>query len=317
MNEEDLKILYIVIPCYNEEEVLPITTEELTKKMNGLLGVKISRESRVLYVDNGSEDRTWEIIKQIHEDNELFSCIKVTKNQGYQNGVLAGLMTAKKYADMTITMDADLQDDVNVIDSMVDEYYEGSEIVYGVRGSRKKDTFFKRFTAESYYKFLAMMGVEIVFNHGDCRLMSKKALDALEEYSEVNLFLRGIVPQLGFKTSSVYYERHERAAGESKYPVRELIRFAAEGITSFSVKPLKIITSIGFLISIFSFVVLVYALIIKILGNVVEGWTFIIVSIWLVAGIQMLSLGIIGEYIGKIYQETKRRPRYIIEKELL
>ena len=317
MNEEDLKILYIVIPCYNEEEVLPITTEELTKKMNGLLGVKISRESRVLYVDNGSEDRTWEIIKQIHEDNELFSCIKVTKNQGYQNGVLAGLMTAKKYADMTITMDADLQDDVNVIDSMVDEYYEGSEVVYGVRGSRKKDTFFKRFTAESYYKFLAMMGVEIVFNHGDCRLMSKKALDALEEYSEVNLFLRGIVPQLGFKTSSVYYERHERAAGESKYPVRELIRFAAEGITSFSVKPLKIITSIGFLISIFSFVVLVYALIIKILGNVVEGWTFIIVSIWLVAGIQMLSLGIIGEYIGKIYQETKRRPRYIIEKELL
>ena len=317
MNEEDLKILYIVIPCYNEEEVLPITTEELTKKMNGLLGVKISRESRVLYVDNGSEDRTWEIIKQIHEDNELFSCIKVTKNQGYQNGVLAGLMTAKKYADMTITMDADLQDDVNVIDSMVDEYYEGSEVVYGVRGSRKKDTFFKRFTAESYYKFLAMMGVEIVFNHGDCRLMSKKALDALEEYSEVYLFLRGIVPQLGFKTSSVYYERHERAAGESKYPVRELIRFAAEGITSFSVKPLKIITSIGFLISIFSFVVLVYALIIKILGNVVEGWTFIIVSIWLVAGIQMLSLGIIGEYIGKIYQETKRRPRYIIEKELL
>ena len=317
MNEEDLKILYIVIPCYNEEEVLPITTEELTKKMNGLLGVKISRESRVLYVDNGSEDRTWEIIKQIHEDNELFSCIKVTKNQGYQNGVLAGLMTAKKYADMTITMDADLQDDVNVIDAMVDEYYEGSEVVYGVRGSRKKDTFFKRFTAESYYKFLAMMGVEIVFNHGDCRLMSKKALDALEEYSEVNLFLRGIVPQLGFKTSSVYYERHERAAGESKYPVRELIRFAAEGITSFSVKPLKIITSIGFLISIFSFVVLVYALIIKILGNVVEGWTFIIVSIWLVAGIQMLSLGIIGEYIGKIYQETKRRPRYIIEKELL
>lgn len=317
MNKEDLKILYIVIPCYNEEEVLPITTEKLTEKMNSLVGVKISHESRVLYVDNGSEDRTWEIIKQIHEDNELFSCIKVTKNQGYQNGVLAGLMTAKKYADMTITMDADLQDDVNVIDSMVDDYNEGSEIVYGVRGSRKKDTFFKRFTAESYYKFLDMMGVEIVFNHGDCRLMGKKALDALEEYSEVNLFLRGIVPQLGFKTSSVYYERHERAAGESKYPVRELIRFATEGITSFSVKPLKIITSIGFLISILSIVVLVYALIIKILGNVVQGWTFLIVSIWLVAGIQMLSLGIIGEYIGKIYKETKRRPRYIIEKELL
>lgn len=317
MTKENLKIIYIVIPCYNEEEVLPITTKELTEKMNSLIGVKISPESRVLYVDNGSEDKTWEIIKQIHEDNELFSCIKVAKNKGYQNGVLAGLMTAKKYADATITMDADLQDDVNVIGPMVDEYVQGAQIVYGIRSSRKKDSFFKRFTAESYYKFLDRMGVEIVFNHGDCRLMSKEALDALEEYSEVNLFLRGIVPQLGFKTSEVYYERHERAAGESKYPLGELIRFATEGITSFSVKPLKIITALGFLISIFSLIVLAYALIIKLLGNVVQGWTFIIVSIWLVAGIQMLSLGIIGEYIGKIYKETKRRPRYIIEKELL
>lgn len=317
MNEEELKILYIVIPCYNEEEVLPITTLELEKKMNNLIGVKISDKSRVLYVDNGSHDKTWKIITETHEKNKLFSCIKLPKNKGHQNGLLAGLMTAKKYADMTISMDADLQDDINVIDSMVDEYYKGSQIVYGVRSTRESDSFLKRFTAESYYKFLKLMGVDVVFNHGDCRLMSKVALEALEEYDEVNLFLRGIVPEIGYKSSTVYYERKERMAGESKYPIKDLFRFAAEGITSFSVKPLKIITAIGFLISIMSFLILIYALIVKIFGNVVQGWTFIIVSLWLVAGIQMLSLGIIGEYIGKIYKETKRRPKYIIEKELI
>lgn len=317
MNNDNLGILYIVIPCYNEEEVLPLTTSELTKKMNQLINKKISDKSRVLYIDNGSEDKTWDIIKEIHENNELFSCIKLPKNKGHQNGLLAGLMTAKKYADVTISMDADLQDDINVIDSMMDEYYKGSQIVYGVRSTRKSDSFLKRFTAESYYKFLHLMGVDIVFNHGDCRLMSKTALEALEEYGEVNLFLRGIVPQLGYKSSMVYYERNERQAGNSKYPVGDLFRFAVEGITSFSVKPLKIITLIGFLISMLSFLILVYALLVKIIGDVVPGWTFITVSIWLVAGIQMLSLGIIGEYIGKIYKETKKRPRYIIEKELL
>ena len=226
-------------------------------------------------------------------------------------------MTAKKYADITISMDADLQDDINVIDKMLEEYKNGSEIVYGVRSSRKKDSFFKRFTAEGFYKFMKIMGVEVVFNHADCRLMSKTALEGLKEFNEVNLFLRGIVPQIGYKTSIAYYERNERVAGESKYPLKKMLKFAWEGISSFSVKPLKMITSAGFIMSMLSFFILIYALVVKLIGNAVSGWTFIICSIWLVAGIQMLSLGIIGEYIGKIYNETKHRPRYIIEKELI
>ena len=314
----ELPVLYLVIPCYNEEEMLDITTKELTKKMEKLIkNSKISKDSHVLYVNDGSKDKTWEKIEEAHKKNKIFSGVKLSRNKGHQNALLAGLMTAKKYADITISMDADLQDDINVIDKMLEEYQKGAEIVYGVRSSRKKDTFFKRFTAEGFYKFMKAMGVEIVFNHADCRLMSKTALEGLEKYEEVNLFLRGIVPQIGYKTSIAYYERNERVAGESKYPLKKMLKFALEGITSFSVKPLKIITNIGFIMSVFSFIILVYALIIKIIGHAVAGWTFIIISIWLVSGIQMLSLGVIGEYIGKIYNETKKRPRYIIEKELI
>ena len=276
----------------------------------------ISKDSKVMYIDDGSKDKTWDKIEEYHKQNNLFTGIKLSRNKGHQNALLAGLMTAKKYADITISMDADLQDDINVIDKMLEEYSNGCEIVYGVRSSRKKDTFFKRFTAESFYKFMKTMGVDIVYNHADCRLMSKEALEGLEEFSEVNLFLRGIVPQIGYKSSIVYYERNKRIAGESKYPLKKMIKFAIEGITSFSIKPLKMITTLGFIMVIFSFAMIIYALIRKILGQVVDGWTFIVASIWLVSSIQMLSLGVIGEYIGKIYSETKRRPRYIIEKEL-
>lgn len=311
-------VLYLVIPCYNEEEVLKITSEELLKKMDKLISDgKISNDSKVLYVDDGSKDNTWNKIDEIHKENDMFCGVKLTRNRGHQNALLAGLMTAKKYADITISMDADLQDDINVIDTMLEEYKKGSEIVFGVRSSRKKDTFLKKFTAECFYKFMKLMGVEIVFNHADCRLMSKVALEGLEQFEEVNLFLRGIVPQIGYKTSVAYYERNERVAGESKYPLKKMLKFAMEGITSFSVKPLKMITTMGFLMSIFSFIVLIYAVVVKIIGQTVSGWTFIIVSIWMVAGIQLLSLGVIGEYIGKIYSETKRRPKYIIEKELI
>ncbi len=312
------RTLYIVIPCYNEEEVLDITTEALSKKMKKLISTKkISKDSRVLYVNDGSKDTTWDLITKIHSDNPLFGGVKLSRNRGHQNALLAGLMVAKKYADITISMDADLQDDINVVDKMLEEYENGAEIVYGVRNSRKKDTFFKKFTAEGFYKFMKVMGVEIVFNHADCRLMSKLALDGLEQFDEVNLFLRGIVPQIGYQTAIAYYERNERAAGKSKYPLKKMIKFAIDGITSFSVVPLRLITSLGFFMSLLSFTMLIYALIVKLIGNTVSGWTFIICSIWLVAGIQMLSLGIIGEYIGKIYKETKRRPKYIIEKELL
>lgn len=316
-NKKDV-ILYLVIPCYNEEEMLGITTEALNEKMKKLIKEKkISKNSKVLYVNDGSKDNTWELIQKIHEENDMFGGVKLSRNRGHQNALLAGLMVAKKYADITISMDADLQDDISVIDKMLEEYQNGAEIVYGVRSSRKKDTFFKKFTAEGFYKFMKLMGVEIVFNHADCRLMSKLALEGLEQFDEVNLFLRGIVPQIGYKTAIAYYERNERVAGESKYPLKKMLKFAVDGITSFSVVPLRLITSLGFFMSLFSFCVLIYALIVKIIGHTVSGWTFIIFSIWLVAGIQMLSLGIIGEYIGKIYKETKRRPKYIIEKELL
>lgn len=317
MNKKE-PILYLVIPCYNEEEMLDITTEALTKKMESLIGKKvISKDSKVLYVNDGSKDKTWEKIEKAHKKNKIFGGVKLSRNRGHQNALLAGLMTAKKYADITISMDADLQDDINVIDKMIEEYKKGSEVVYGVRSSRKKDSFFKRFTAEGFYKFMKLMGVDIVFNHADCRLMSKTALEGLEEFKEVNLFLRGIVPQIGYTNSIAYYERNERVAGESKYPLKKMLKFAWEGISSFSVKPLKMITNMGFIMSFLSFVVLIYAIIVKIIGQTVSGWTFIICSIWLVAGIQMLSLGVIGEYIGKIYNETKERPRYIIEKELI
>ena len=310
-------ILYLVIPCYNEEAVLHETTKQLKNKMEKLIKDKlISEESRVMYVNDGSKDNTWSIIKEIHSKDELFTGLTLSRNRGHQNALLAGLMTAKNYADMVISMDADLQDDINVIDKMVEKYNEGNDIVYGVRSSRKKDTFFKRFTAQGFYKFMQLMGVDIVYNHADCRLMSKRALDELENFTEVNLFLRGIVPLIGFKSEIVTYERNERFAGESKYPLKKMLSFAFDGITSFSIKPIRFISFIGFIFCLISVGVLIYSIAQKILGNTVDGWTFIVCSIWLVSGVQMISLGVIGEYIGKIYNETKRRPRYIIEEEL-
>ena len=307
-------VLNLVIPCYNEEEALPLTKKELDKKMSSLIeeGL-ISENSKVVLVNDGSKDKTWEIITKIHKENHMYVGINLTRNRGHQNALLAGLMYAKNHADICISMDADLQDDINVMDDMIKKYNAGADVVYGVRSSRKKDTFFKKFTAEAFYKLMNIMGVEVVFNHADCRLMSKRALEGLSEFKEVNLFLRGIVPQVGYKTDIAYYERNERVAGESKYPLKKMLAFAIDGITSFSIKPLRMITSIGFIILILSFVVLIYSIIMKLIGNTVSGWTFIVCSIWLIGGIQTLCLGVIGEYIGKIYKETKARPRYIIE----
>lgn len=311
------KVLYIVIPCYNEEEVLDETTKRLTTKLEQLIKKnKISKESKVMYVNDGSKDKTWEMIENTSKKNKLFTGLSLSRNKGHQNALLAGLMTAKEYADIVISMDADLQDDVDAVDEMIDKYYEGCEIVYGVRSSRKKDTFFKRNTAQIYYKLMKKLGVDLVYNSADYRLMSKRALNELEKYKEVNLFLRGIVPQLGFKTDIVKYVRAERFAGESKYPLKKMLNFALEGILSFSEKPLRLITSFGFLISFISFIFLVYVIIGHILKGNVAGWTTIIVLICFFGGTEILCIGVIGEYIGKIYKESKCRPRYIIDKNL-
>lgn len=312
-----MKKLYIVVPCYNEEKVLHETSKRLEIKINELIKQKeISKDSKVMFVDDGSKDKTWEIIKSLNEKGNLFVGVKLSRNRGHQNALLAGLMTAKESADIVISMDADLQDDINAIDKFIEEYNKGNDIVYGVRSKREKDTFFKKFTAEGFYKFMKKMGVDIVFNHADYRLMSKRALDALEQYEEVNLFLRGIVPLIGYKSSTVMYERSERFAGESKYSLKKMLAFAFDGITSFSVKPIRMIFAIGIIMFISSLMIMLYSLIRYFGGNTVEGWTFISISIWMIAGVQMLSLGIIGEYIGKIYSETKKRPRYIIEENL-
>lgn len=311
------KILYVVIPCYNEEEVLEETTKRLNEKLTKLIDKKIiDKKSRVMYVNDGSKDKTWEVIKKISEKEELFTGICLSRNKGHQNALVAGLLTAKNYAEVIISMDADLQDDINAIDEMLTKYYEGSEIVYGVRSSRKKDTFFKKVTAEGFYKFMSMMGVDVVFNHADYRLTSKKVLDNFENFKEVNLFLRGIFPLIGYKSSIVYYERNERFAGESKYPLKKMLNFAWDGITSFSVKPIRLVLTLGILIFTLSLLVILYCLIVKLIGQTVAGWTFIACSLWLLGGIQMISLGIIGEYIGKIYNETKQRPRFIISENL-
>ena len=311
------EILYIVIPCYNEEEVIKETTKRLKEKLNKLIKEKIiSKDSKVMYVNDGSKDRTWELIEEIHEKEKLFTGISLSRNRGHQNALLAGLMTAKKYADVVISMDADLQDDIDAIDEMLDKYYTGNEIVYGVRNSRKKDTWFKKTTAEGFYKFMKFMGVDIVFNHADYRLASKRVLDELENYKEVNLFLRGMFPLVGFKSDVVYYERNERFAGESKYPLKKMLNFAWDGITSFSVKPIRLVLNIGLIMFVVSLIVLIYSLVMKIIGNTVSGWTFIVCSIWITSAIQMLAIGLIGEYIGKMYSETKARPRYIISKNL-
>ncbi len=309
--------LFIVIPCYNEEEVLEETTRQLKIKMDGLIkNKKISQDSKVMYVNDGSKDKTWELIEDISQKENHFTGLCLSRNRGHQNALLAGLMTAKNYADIVISMDADLQDDINAIDEMLEKCNLGNEIVYGVRSARLKDTWFKRVTAEGFYKFMKLMGVEIVFNHADYRATSKRVLEYLETYEEVNLFLRGIFPLIGFKSDIVYYERNERFAGESKYPLKKMLSFAWDGITSFSVKPIKMVLNLGIFIFFISIFILLYCLIVKLLGNTVPGWTFTTCSIWLVAGLEMLSLGLIGEYIGKIYRETKARPRFIISRNL-
>ncbi|MCI8599064.1 MAG: glycosyltransferase family 2 protein [Lachnospiraceae bacterium] len=310
-------ILYLVIPCYNEEAVLPETAKQLLAKMNSMFERNIiSPESKILFVNDGSKDRTWELIEELHKSNPIYSGIKLSRNKGHQNALLAGLMIAKERADMTISLDADLQDDVDVIDRMVERYYAGNDIVYGVRSARKTDTFFKKFTAQGFYKIMQAMGVDIVYNHADYRLMSKRALEGLAEFKEVNLFLRGIVPLIGFSSDTVSYERHERFAGESKYPLKKMLSFATDGITSFSIKPIRLITACGFLIFLVSIAMLIYSLVVHFTGNTVHGWTSMIVSIWAIGGLQLLAIGIVGEYIGKIYLETKERPKYIIEKIL-
>ena len=310
-------VLYMVIPCYNEEEVLPETTKRLEKKLSELIKKKvISEKSKVMYVNDGSKDKTWELIKNINKDNPMFTGICLSRNRGHQNALVAGLLTAKEYADVVISMDADLQDDINAIDEMLEKYYDGCDIVYGVRSARKTDTFFKRVTAEGFYKFMQMMGVDVVYNHADYRLTSKKVLNNFQDYKEVNLFLRGIFPLIGYKSDKVYYERAERFAGESKYPLKKMLNFAWDGITSFSVKPLRLICMLGFVILFISIIIMIYSLVRKLTGNTIDGWTFLNISIWFIGGLQMISLGVIGEYVGKMYNETKARPRFIVAENL-
>ncbi len=310
-------ILKIVIPCYNEEDMLLETSKQLKKKMSQLIANNvIDSQSKITFVNDGSNDSTWEIITKLINEDTLFEGINLAHNSGHQHALLAGMLTIKDSADMIISMDADLQDDINAIDEMVEQYYLGYEIVYGVRKERKTDTKFKKITAEFFYKLMNSMGVEIVFNHADYRLMSKRAVDELSKYEEVNTFLRGIIPTIGLKHTKVYYDRKERIAGESKYPLNKMLEFAFEGITSFSIKPIRLITMFGFFLIIFSVIFIFYSLIRYFQGNIVSGWTSIILSIWLVGGSLMLSLGIIGEYIGKIYLEVKRRPRFIIMEYL-
>lgn len=311
------KILYVVIPCYNEEEVICETARQLEIKMKDLVQKKkISSKSKVMFVNDGSKDSTWEKILELHQKNKMFTGLCLSRNKGHQNALLAGLLTAKNYADIVISMDADLQDDINAIDEMIEKNSLGAEIVYGVRSSRKKDSFFKRFTAEAFYKIMKFLGVDIIFNHADYRLTSKRVLDALEGYEEVNLFLRGIFPLIGYPSSVVTYERHERFAGESKYPLKKMLHFAWDGVTSFSVRPIRLILNLGILIFVISLLVTIYCIVVKLFGYTVDGWTFLACSIWLVGGVTMLSLGVVGEYIGKIYSEVKARPRYHIARNL-
>ncbi len=309
--------LFMVIPCYNEQEVLPETSKRLEEKLGSLIsrGI-ISSSSRVVFVDDGSKDNTWQMIDELHKKNPLFQGVKLSRNRGHQNALLAGLMTVRNVCDISISMDADLQDDIDAIDEMIEKYKNGAEIVFGVRSSRKTDTAFKRGTAQSYYKLMNRMGADIVYNHADFRLMSSTALEMLSEFTEVNLFLRGIVPMVGLKTDIVYYERSERFAGESKYPLMKMISFAFEGITSLSVKPIRIISGLGVLIFTVSIIILIYSLVRYFTHNTIQGWTTTVLSIWAIGGLTMISLGVIGEYVGKIYLETKNRPRYIISEYL-
>ena len=309
--------LYIVVPCYNEEEVLPETARRLGDKLKSLMNAgRISPRSRVLFVNDGSRDGTWQVISRLHGENPLLCGADLSRNRGHQNALLAGLMAAKDKADMVISMDADLQDDVDAADAMVDKYLAGADIVYGVRSSRKTDTFFKRTTAEAFYRMMDLLGAETVFNHADYRLMSRRALDGLAQFQEVNLFLRGIVPMIGYPTDTVEYERGERFAGQSKYPLKKMLSFALEGVTSLSVRPLRMITGLGFLVFLISLIMIVYNVVRWATGNTVAGWASLACSVWFIGGLILLSLGVIGEYLGKLYLESKGRPRYLIREVL-
>ncbi len=309
--------LYIVVPCYNEEEVLPETARRLGDKLRALMAAgKIGPRSRALFVNDGSKDRTWEVVTKLHREDPLLCGVDLSRNRGHQNALLAGLMTAKDKADMVISMDADLQDDVEAADAMVDKYLAGADIVYGVRSSRKTDTFFKRTTAEAFYRMMDLLGAETVFNHADYRLMSRRALEGLSQFKEVNLFLRGIVPMIGYPCDTVEYQRGERFAGQSKYPLKKMVAFALEGVTSLSVKPLRMITGLGFLVFLASLIMIAYNVVRWVTGNTVAGWASLACSVWFIGGLILLSLGVIGEYLGKLYLESKGRPRYLIGQVL-
>ena len=306
-----------MVPCYNEQEVLPVTAGKLTAKIDQLVKKSvISDQSRIIFVDDGSKDLTWQVITDEHGKNPVVQGYKLSRNRGHQNALLAGLLKAKEYADIIISLDADLQDDIDAVDAFIDKYYEGNDIVYGVRESRKTDTAFKRGSAQLYYKFLHFMGVDIVYNHADYRLMSRRAVEALSQYEEVNLFLRGIVPLIGFKSDVVYYARSERFAGVSKYPIKKMLSFAFDGITSFSVRPIRMITFLGLFISVISMFLILYIVISSFFNRTVTGWNSIVCSLWLLGGLQLLAIGIVGEYIGKIYLEVKHRPRFFEDKYL-
>lgn len=316
MEDLDKPILYIVIPCYNEEAVLPVTSGMFRQKVLDLAGAgKISAESRVLFVNDGSKDGTWDIIRGLADSAPEYEGICLSRNRGHQNALLAGLMTAKDLADVTISIDCDGQDDIDAMDKMIDEYLAGVDVVYGVRSKRETDTWFKRTTAEGFYKVMSALGAETVYNHADYRLLSKRALEGLAQFKEVNLFLRGLVPLVGYRSSSVYYERHERLAGESHYPLKKMLSFAFDGITSLSVKPIRLITGLGFFISLASFIGIIWVLLTKLFGTVVSGWASMTCAIFFMGGVQLLCLGVIGEYIGKIYNETKGRPRFIVSEK--
>lgn len=307
-------VLYIVVPCYNEQAVLSDTAEKLAHKLTQLIDAgKISERSRIAFVNDGSSDRTWEIIRAYTERSALFSGINLAHNEGHQNALLAGLMTVLPYADATISMDADLQDDINAVDAMLEKYAAGVNIVYGVRANRSSDTFFKRFTAESFYRAMRALGADIVFNHADFRLMDRRALTALAEYPEVNLFLRGIVPMIGLTHGVVYYARKERLAGVSKYPWRRMTSFAWEGVTSLSARPIRLIAQMGMFISFISGLMLIWSIVRHFIGETIVGWTSLVVSLWFLGGLILLSVGVIGEYVAKIYLEVKRRPRYLVQ----
>jgi glycosyltransferase involved in cell wall biosynthesis len=310
-------VLYLVLPCYNEEKVLETTSELLRKKMNKMIENNlISKDSKIVFVDDGSADKTWDLVKKLNENDSMVRGIKLSRNRGHQNALFAGLMTIKSECDMVISLDADLQDDIEAIDLFVKKYNDGCDIVYGVRKNRDTDTFFKKYSAQLFYRLMKLLGVDIVYNHADYRLMSKRALEELENFKEVNLFIRGIVPMIGLKSDTVEYGRHERFAGESKYPLSKMLSFAVDGVTSFSVKPIRFLAILGVVVFLISMIMLIYFAVVHFTGHTVSGWTSIVVSVWAIGGIQLLALSVVGEYIGKIYMESKNRPKFIIEEYL-